>query len=147
MLLAFWLNIYFAHKLHRVYKDVKYDKSNNDSLVPIITRICILSMTSSIWTLIELILVMTAVSNNSPHSIFVARFVLLCDLYSNFTSILLSYSRFKSWYLRIYGCCDTKCITVFGASMTPDEKNLAETMEGEGTEVATQSTLDTDIIV
>ena len=104
--MVIWLNVLFIYKLHLVQNSVKNNihKIKNDKLLYLSTKTTILSIVS---TSILLIMMALAVYEWESEMVYwlIFAFMLIADLYSNFLCILLSYTYYDKYYIKICGLC------------------------------------------
>eukprot|EP00485_Elphidium_margaritaceum_P002137 CAMPEP_0202701386 /NCGR_PEP_ID=MMETSP1385-20130828/14476_1 /ASSEMBLY_ACC=CAM_ASM_000861 /TAXON_ID=933848 /ORGANISM="Elphidium margaritaceum" /LENGTH=232 /DNA_ID=CAMNT_0049358793 /DNA_START=136 /DNA_END=834 /DNA_ORIENTATION=- len=121
-----WVDFSFIYKLIVVHKAVQNsNQQDNDwssvsdgddynKLLPLITKITVLTMASSI-TLYASVLCgifwhdMIASMQYSPHLHVVYMFLGLLDAFTNFITVYLSFAPFQALYLRLCGRCDRCC--------------------------------------
>merc|ERR1719361_2341663 len=78
-----------------------------DAVINIITKTTLLCVISSMTLLLFLIpFFLNGIVVNSHHVLFVANFMIVVDLFTNFLSVWLSYRCFDSYYFKICGFCD-----------------------------------------
>ena len=125
----------FLYKMTQVYKCM--NKENNDSkFLKIITKTVILTIISISATLLNGIGTAGVASTKSIHLAMVARFLVLFDLSSNFWCVILGYCGYKDWYLKLCGCCDSKCTACWHKIVRPESHVLKEISEANETVTA-----------
>ena len=131
------LGLVFVKKLIDVNRD-SGDSSQQatNSLLSTLTKQTILTLTS-----ISSLLVFGAISSvlherglvmSSIHANVIYALCSLLDVWNNFICILLSYGAFDDYYMKVCGCCDTKCKQLCGklAKPRPNESIANEIVRG-----------------
>ena len=149
LFIVIWLNVLFLTKIFKVHTASRMNLNNRKKLLNMITKTTILCIMSTSFLLIYLVVffVYVGTSGSLKYYVIIA-FILCADLYSNFLSILLSYSYFAAWYKKLCGCCHYKCIQCWGKCSKGDGVELSihpntpvQTKSNENTE----TTIDTNI--
>ena len=111
--LIVWLNALFLHRMHKVHAASKMNINNRMKILNMITKTTILCVMSTSFIIIYLVVFMvyTAISGSMQFYIFIA-LLLVLDLYSNYLSVLLSYSYFNPWYDKLCGSCHNRVSNV-----------------------------------
>ena len=108
------LIILFLYKMTQVYTGVDHMHQNsNPALIRIITKTSILASISITLSLLNAIAVILEVlpSTASIHIIFISKLFNVYDVFTNFWCVILSFSGYNNWYLKICKGCDSKCIS------------------------------------
>ena len=92
----------------QVYKSVD-TVNNNPAFIGIITRTSILSLISLFSTIIDASFVLIVPNMQSMHLLMVSRIAVILDLSCNFWCVILAYSGYQQWYLKLCGYWDSKC--------------------------------------
>ena len=99
------LIILFLYKLIQVYKSVDGDPE----LIAIITKTSLLAIISTSSTIILAMITLITPSSESIHFVFLNVLFVTNDFVTNFWCIILSYTEYSAWYLKLCKCCDNKC--------------------------------------
>jgi len=110
-----WLNALFAYKLVKVHKETT--KGHNGTVIDgtmiyLVVKSAVLCFVStlSVVSYVAMFMLDTIGLIQSPHLRFVIfGFFLLCDLHTNFFSILFTFKYFDVWYKKLCGCCHVCC--------------------------------------
>jgi len=102
-----WMDALFIFKLVKVYKNVP--KRNGGRLLLVITKNCILAVVSTSFTFAVFSLGGLQATTNSYHVFILFAIVVACDLYSNFVCIMLTFSYFNNYYMKMCGGLDRWC--------------------------------------
>ena len=144
-----WLNILFLRKVFKVHKASRMNLNNRQKLLNMITKTTILCVMSTSFIIIYLVVFFVYVGTSDSLKYYVMiGFTLCADLYSNFLSILLSYSYFSGWYEKLCGCCHYKCIQCWSKCSKRDDFELSVhtiTMTPTKSNEQTETTMDTNI--
>eukprot|EP01084_Bolivina_argentea_P265102 449237_1 len=101
----------FAYKLIQVYKHL--EDSSDDSLVAAITKPTILVSVSVFVTFIRLISLTIRIQFLSWSDYMILKwvddYITICDIYTNFVCVILSYKVFKIYYIKLCSVSDSKC--------------------------------------
>lgn len=103
--LAIILMVLFIRKLIQVYKGLDSDPT----LIATITKTGLLCIVSISSTILLVILTLLTPSTKSVHVNLIVGVATTNDLATNFWCTILSFKAFDHWYLKICGCCDSKC--------------------------------------
>ena len=106
------LIILFLYKLTQVHTSV--DQENSDpALIEVITKTSILASISTIISLLNAIAIILEVlpSTTSIHTIFISKLFNVYDVITNFWCVILSFSGYTDWYLKVCKRCDSICIS------------------------------------
>ena len=124
--LILFVTFMFVKKLIDVNKRSGAEQSARNKLLSAITKQAILTFISisSLLVLVTMSLLFneTGILTASIHGNFVFTLCAFVDLCTNFICILLSYSAFSGYYMRMCGCCDTKCRQLCDKSAKSQEK-------------------------
>ena len=99
------LLVLFIYKLVQVHNG----DANNDILIGAITKMTILASFSVVITFLDGITTVFYFQANDSWSEWIATFVSMSDIYTNFICIIFCYKVFKPYYNKICKCCDRKC--------------------------------------
>ena len=98
------LCILFIHKLFKVHGNAMPD----DDIVQLITKVTILAMISVIISIICVVSV--GIGNINDIAEFIMFVSVIIDCFINLLFIVLSYAKFKKYYLKLCDCLHRKCI-------------------------------------
>ena len=106
------LIILFLYKMTQVYTSV--DLENSDpTYIGVITKTSILASISTTLSLLNAIVIILEVlpSTRSIHIIFISKLFNVYDVFTNFWCVILSFSDYADWYLKICRGCDSRCVS------------------------------------
>mmetsp|Transcript_9173 Transcript_9173/g.14097 ORF Transcript_9173/g.14097 Transcript_9173/m.14097 type:complete len:259 (+) Transcript_9173:56-832(+) len=128
-----WVNSVFVHKLRTLHKTVKDDQMTTDRLLPLITKITILSLSSCITMFISMA-IGAAFFAPLAQGVYIAGWHFLytlggcVDALFNYLTIYLSFRVFDVLYQRFCGNCQRGCHSMcVRCSGTTDAKRLSQT--------------------
>eukprot|EP01084_Bolivina_argentea_P162156 282218_1 len=118
--------ILFIRKLKKVFKS----SDSTDEFIGTITKLTILNAISFTITLMIPIIIIIEGSVAHPTKDYVITsafmmFAMTADAYSNLWCILLSFSNFNDYYMKICGCLHSKCKSLCNNISGVNERNLA----------------------
>ena len=106
ILSVIWLNGLFIHKMYKVYHMTEIRNNSKRKMEDIISKTTVLCVVSSMSSLLFFISWFLWSAVDTPDVVFVSEVMMVVDLYTNFLSVLLSFSHFGSYYWKVCGCCD-----------------------------------------
>eukprot|EP01084_Bolivina_argentea_P095113 171000_1 len=101
----------FAHKLYTVYRNKT--AGNTKSMISIITKMFLLTLSSIIFFIVYVIVAMFYVQFDSIHLIFIHGIVMAVHVIINVFSIMLGLKCFGPYYVKICGRFDRQCTVCF----------------------------------
>eukprot|EP01083_Nonionella_stella_P091108 254626_1 len=128
----------YIYKLMKVAKDVQ-GHGNASALLPAITKAFILTLASIVSTAVAgIYMVVQPFITDKPsyHSQFIQAILVVNDVYTNFLSIVLGYKWFKTYYVKLCGCCDLK----FHTLLVRNKREPAVSMSAPETTVTSDRT-------
>ena len=99
------LTALFAYKTLQVYKHADKDPK----LIEIITKLSVLAFIPLFGTLLDALAVVALIESASIHIQLLVALFAIFDLSTNFWCIILSYSEYNGWYLKLCGRCNSEC--------------------------------------
>jgi len=139
-----FLQFMFSYKLYRVHKSVGRH-GHEQGMKAIIVKNTLLAVISTSVTLLLFVMIALDPIVNSVHFMFFRSTCAALDLYTNYFCILLSYSYFDAYYVKLCGCCDRGCHRMWSKCLVRKESKHEEPNDEEMQRVvsAEESTLTT----
>eukprot|EP01084_Bolivina_argentea_P194674 334052_1 len=110
ILTVIWLNCLFIYKVFTVFNKSCQKRPRVVEMLNLITKTALLSFISTLQIVIFMIFMfLNLLVFKSIHFKFLRHLVLLMDLHTNFLSVFLSYKYYHEWYMKLCGCCHSKC--------------------------------------
>ena len=133
--------ILFIHKLIQVYK-LYYQKQSDDDddseLIGVITRLCILTLSSILFTFFIPIAYMFTHTNSLE---YIYLFATLIDIATNFWLIMLTFDSMNGCYSKLCGCINSKCQNCWMKRLEINiRKETAKVQARDNTETAKEDT-------
>ena len=123
ILMIFFLTFLFVTKLIDVNKHC--DGHRENKFLSTITKQSILTLISIASLLVSVVIFFllssTGMYVSSIDAYFIWKLCVLIDIWTNFICILLSYQSFNAYYIKMCGCCDTKCKELCGKLVKPQK--------------------------
>eukprot|EP01084_Bolivina_argentea_P095112 170997_1 len=113
----------FAYKLYVVYKNRGSQTNDTKSIVRIITKMFLLTLSSIIFSIVYAIVAMFDVQSNSVHMMFISGILMASHVFINVLSIMFGFKYFGNYYVKICGRFDRQC-TICCAKMVAENAGI-----------------------
>ena len=115
-LLAILLFVYMVYLfIYKLVKIMRSTKDDSEVILKLMTKTTLLAMISCItFTLAISTSIMVGDVFMSIHFSFFCHFCIVCNYYTSFLCIFLSYQRFDGWYSKLCGCFESVCFKMWG---------------------------------
>ena len=107
ILFTIWLAFMFTYKLFKTFQG-----NQDQKLLMLMRKTAFLAFISTSFILFTSIHGAVNANAESIHIDLVHAMIIMLDVYSSFLCILLSLEYFNGYYMKIFGCCESKCFTI-----------------------------------